>query len=361
MLATTLLLLVIFVTNQSVQFLQRAAQGLLPATQVLQVIALQLPLLLGYLLPLGLYFGVLLTLGRLYLDSEMTVLSACGMSRAKLTRIVFIIAVCVAACVAWLMAEVVPKAQGDVNIIMNNALVTASVSQIIPGRFMIFGKKSGMPITFYATSVENHTILNNVFMARKIKKLPDVSAEKWDVIVAKSAAEKKEGAKKGRFLVFNHGYRYSGVPGENEYRVMHFNQYAIRMTTNEPPHPNAVQYYSISKLRALYFHDPDAAAELQWRLAMPIATIIFALLAVPLSEVRPRYGKFTQLIPAVIIYVAYADLIFLSRAWIQSGRLSPEWGMWWVHGLALLLALLLMLYRVGWRRLMQPFLRKKIA
>ena len=74
MLAATTILLVIFITNQSLQFLQRAAMGQLPATDILHAIALQIPLLLGYLLPLGLYLGVLLTLGRMHMESEMTVL-----------------------------------------------------------------------------------------------------------------------------------------------------------------------------------------------------------------------------------------------------------------------------------------------
>jgi lipopolysaccharide export system permease protein len=57
----------------------------------------------------------------------------------------------------------------------------------------------------------------------------------------------------------------------------------------------------------------------------------------------------------------YADLIFLTRSWIGEGRLSPALGMWWVHGLALLLALLLMLYRVGWRRIVSVFFRRSDA
>ena len=73
---------------------------------------------------------------------------------------------------------------------------------------------------------------------------------------------------------------------------------------------------------------------------------------------RPRYGKFTQLLPAILIYATYADLIFLTRAWIRLGRITPDLGMWWVHGFALLLAIILMLYRVGWYRIRNIFLMK---
>src|SRR3990167_8005662 len=175
--------------------------------------------------------------------------------------------------------------------------------------------------------------------------------EKWGVIVAKSAFEKQMPGQSGQYVVFSDGYRYIGVPGEKDYRVLQFEQYGSRLMVDDIPQLNAVQYYSISKLWALHAKDPKSAAELQWRMAMPISTLVFALLAIPLSEVRPRYGKFTQLFPAILIYAAYADLIFLTRVWMTDGRLSPTYGMWWVHGGALLVAIALMLYRVGWHRI----------
>jgi len=351
LLAATLVLLVLFVTNQSLQFLQRAASGQLPPTELLRLISLQIPLLLGYLLPLGLYLGVLLTLGRMHLESEMTVLSACGVSRAKLTGMVFLVAVFVAAIVMWLMAFVVPQAQGDMNEIINTAAASASVEQVIPNRFMTFGKKHNNQIVFYAGGVENHKILHDVFLAKPEKNLTKPGQEKWSIIVAKTALEKTLPGQSGHYLIFNEGYRDEGVPGEKEYRVLKFKQYGAQLMVANVEMPDKVQYYSISKLWSLSPHDINSAAELQWRLAMPISALIFALLAVPLSEVRPRYGKFTQLFPAMVIYLSYADLIFLCRAWISSGRISPELGMWWVHASALFIAFSLMLYRFGWSRI----------
>ncbi|MCX7124451.1 MAG: LptF/LptG family permease, partial [Gammaproteobacteria bacterium] len=144
--------------------------------------------------------------------------------------------------------------------------------------------------------------------------------------------EKKLPNQSGHYIIFNDGYRYSGVPGEKDYRVLQFEQYGVRLAVSDIPRPNVEQYYSISKLWSLSPENKNAAAELQWRMAMPISTLVFALLAVPLSEVRPRYGKFTQLFPAILIYISYADLIFLSRSWISDGQLSTTLGMWWVHG-----------------------------
>jgi lipopolysaccharide export system permease protein len=350
MLAATLVLLVLFVTNQSLQFLQRAASGQLPPTELLRLISLQIPLLLGYLLPLGLYLGILLTLGRMHLESEMTVLSACGISRAKLTGMVFLIAILVASIVMWLMAFVVPRAQGDMNRIISTAAASASVEQVIPNRFMTFGKKHDKQIVFYASSVENHQILHHVFLAQS-EKNPKSAEEEWGIVTANSAEETTMPATQNHYLVFNEGYRYSGTPGEKDYRVMKFQQYGSQLMLGNVETPNKVQYYSIPKLWSLSPHDIDAAAELQWRFAMPLSALIFALLAMPLSEVRPRYGKFTQLFPAMIIYLSYGDLIFLCRSWISGAQISPALGMWWVHASVLIIAIVLTLYRFGWSRM----------
>ena len=355
--AATLLLLVIFVTNQSLQFLQRAALGQIPATQILHVIMLQIPLLLPYVLPLGLYLGVILTLSRMHLESEMTVLSACGVSRAKITRMILIIAFFVAVIVAWLMGSIVPKAQGEINTMLNKAAVTASVEQVIPGRFMVLGKAHENPVVFYAAKVHDHIALQDVFLAQRAKNSDDPTQKKWSVIVAKSAVERNFLNLQGHYIIFKNGYRYSGVPGEKNYQILRFEKYGARLTVNDIPTPNAIQYYSFAKLWSMSPQNKNAAAELQWRMAMPISVMIFALLAVPLGEVRPRYGKFTQLFPAILIYISYADLIFLSRSWISEGKLSATWGMWWVHGAGLGLAIILMLYRVGWLRIQKLFSR----
>jgi len=358
LLAATLILLVIFITNQSVGFLQRAAAGQLPATVLLQLIMLEIPLLLPYLLPLGLYLGILLTLGRMHLESEMTVLSACGMSRAKLVSMTLIIAIGVALLVAWLMAIVVPRAQGEINTIFGRAAVTASASQIIPGRFMTFNKGDNQ-IVFYAENVTNHTVMHHVFMAQKIKKETSTESPKWGIVVAQTAQEKKNYKQSGNFVIFDHGYRYVGAPGEKKYQVMKFDRYGFRINTNQIPVYNAVQYYSFAKLLALSPGNLAAAAELQWRIAMPISVLILALMAVPLSEIRPRFGKFTQLFPAILIYITYADLIFLTRDWIRTGKLSPTWGMWWIHGAMLVVALTFILYRIGWKRIRANLFGKK--
>ena len=343
-----MLILVIFVTNQFMLVMQKAAVGQFSITDMLSLTALQIPLLLGFLLPLGFYLGVLLTLSRLSLDSELVVLAACGVSRLKITLMILMVAAGVALVVGWLMGSIVPKAQGEINDLVNKVKMNISIAQVIPGRFMVFSKGNS-PLVIYARHVENHAILHSVFFAQETLEKDASNQKKWSIVVAKTALEKKIPSGAGDYVIFNNGYRYSGVPGQKNYRVLQFDQYGALLPA-KPIHRNSLEsYYSMSKLWSLRSESKDVAAELQWRLAMPVSVLVLAILAVPLGEIRPRYGKFTQLFPAILIYILYGNVIYFERGAIQSGALS-QWCMWWMHGFVFLLAMFLML-RPTFRRL----------
>ena len=74
MIAITTVLLVIFLSNHFLRYIQQAAVGKLSGDLLFQVMLLQIPRLLGYLLPLGLFIAILLVFGRMYVDNEMAVL-----------------------------------------------------------------------------------------------------------------------------------------------------------------------------------------------------------------------------------------------------------------------------------------------
>jgi lipopolysaccharide export system permease protein len=85
------------------------------------IMGFRLPGFLQLILPLGLFLGILLAYGRLYLESEMTVLSATGMSQQRLLGMTMAPAALVALLVAWLSLSLAP-------------LGVAQVQQIIASR-----------------------------------------------------------------------------------------------------------------------------------------------------------------------------------------------------------------------------------
>lgn len=135
LLALTVIILLIFLSNQFVQYLGRAASGQLPGMVVLQLMALEVPNLLCLLLPLGFYVALLIAYGRLYAENEMVVLFAAGFSQRRLYLYTFIIAGFVAAFVAYLTFWVNPSIyHGRAKLIRNQGVATL-IKTIMPERF----------------------------------------------------------------------------------------------------------------------------------------------------------------------------------------------------------------------------------
>lgn len=347
LLAATLILLIIFITNEFVHYLNDAADGKITLKAVMEVMTLQVPLLLGYLLPLSLFLGLLLTLGRFYVDHEMVVLSACGMSRLQLINMIMAIAIVITGIVAWLMLSVEPKMQWYRAKILSDAVISGSLEKIIPGRFQLLGNDGKV---FYSSLSGAHESMTQVFLADKQN---SSGQPRWDVVSAESAKQFPV-AGNGQFVLFKKGFRYLGAPSQLKYDVIQFDEYGIRLNQEMSDLSGRYDAMPTERLWRFSRKDKKAAAELQWRIAMPLSVLAFALLAIPLSHVNPRQGKFAQLLPAILIYIVYANLLFIGRSWLEKGVTSKRLGLWWIDLLVFLLALFLLF-------LQSAFFRKTVA
>ena len=101
-------------------------------------------------------------------------------------------------------------------------------------------------------------------------------------------------------------------------------------------------------------NDLAATAELQWRLSVPLSTLILALLAVPLSKTQPRQGRYGKLAIGVLVFIIYYNLLGAAKVWIERGQLAPELGTWLVHGAMLAIALGLLALQNGLFERLRP-------
>ena len=92
--------------------------------------------------------------------------------------------------------------------------------------------------------------------------------------------------------------------------------------------------------------EPTHAAELQWRISLVLLIPVLTLMAVPLSRVSPRQGRYAKIVPAVFLYILYFGLLLVSRDMTAAGELPLFIGLWWVHAVFLLLGWLLFTDRV---------------
>jgi len=148
------------------------------------------------------------------------------------------------------------------------------------------------------------------------------------------------------FVTLFNGRRYEGVPGKSDFRVIEFREHGIPIATPEDKvgtdqdpdtRPTAELWGSSA---------PEDIAQLQFRASSPIMALILTLLAVPMSRLRPRQGRYARVGFAIVVYVVYANLVAASKVWVEKGQLPPAIGVWWVHILLLGFGLYL-IYREG--------------
>lgn len=340
--AVSAVLLVIIMSGRFIKYLAQAAQGILDPGVLLMIMGYRIPGFLQLILPLGLFLGVLLAYGRLYLESEMTVLSATGMSEQRLLSYTMVPAIFIAIVCAWLSFFLTPQGVQNVAQILSEQDALTEFDTLLPGRFQSL--RDGSRVTYAQELTNGREELQSVFISEKrdVRKSAE-SDEGITVLVAKTGRQQiqEDGS---RYLVLHDGYRYDGTPGEADYRVIHYDTYGVLL-----PKPSVeVKVGDREGLpSSTLFADPHPRmqSELQWRLSIPLLVLIVTLIAVPLSRVNPRQGRFLKLLPAILLYMSYLALLVAARSALDKGRIPVAVGLWPVHGVFLLIGLLLLYWQ----------------
>lgn len=348
--AVSAVLLVIIMSGRFIKYLAQAAQGLLDPGVLFLIMGYRMPGFLQLILPLGLFLGILLAYGRLYLDSEMTVLSATGMSQQRLTLYTLFPATLVALLVAWLSLGLAPKGVAEVGRIFNQQDALTEFDTLMPGRFQTM--KGGSRVTYTKELSADRGELSNIFISEKRL---STSGEERGITVLVAASGRQEIQPDGsRYLILQDGYRYDGTPGDADYRAIRYDTYGVLL-----PRPQISSELSereaIPTRELLGSDDPRLQTELHWRLSIPLLVFVVTLLAVPLSRVNPRQGRFLKLLPAILLYMAYLGVLIAARGALDKGRIPQAVGLWWVHGIFLLIGLC-MLY---WESLTLALARRR--
>ena len=345
--AVSAVLLVIIMSGRFIKYLAQAAQGLLDPGVLFMIMGLRLPGFLQLILPLGLFLGILLAYGRLYLESEMSVLSAAGMSRQRLLAYTFAPAALVALLVGWLSLGLAPQGVTRVEQILNSQDALTEFDTLAPGRFQSL--KSGGRVTYTEALSEDRSELSGVFISELQLSRAGDKQRGISVLVAEKGRQEIR-ADGSRYLILENGYRYDGKPGQADYRAIQYDRYGVLL-----PKPEVAgemnEREGIPTANLFGSDNPRHQAELQWRLSLPLLVFVVTVLAVPLARVNPRQGRFLKLLPAILLYMAYLALLIAMRGQLEKGRLPLALGLWWVHGLFLAIGLLLLYWeplRLKW-------------
>jgi len=330
-LAVFFVLITIFVSQQFVQILAQASDGELPAQLIMLVLGLQLPGLSALLIPISLFLGILLAHGRMYSDHEMSVLHACGISEWYITRIMLVLAFAVAVFTAALTLWWGPAALAQEHSIAERARAEAGVSVIQTGRFQ---QAANQRAVIFIEEQDDNQQLRNVFVAQLPSKYGESGRFTGDdvraSVVMANRGEIVSSASGAQLLILSEGRRYSQSLQHFDHHVMTFDRYQMQIREQQPE-ASLRRHEAIPTVELWASDDPEAKAELQWRIAVPLAMPLLTLIAVPLSRVNPRQGKFGRMAPAILIYLGYFMILMASKRALAAERLPEALGLWWIH------------------------------
>ena len=342
--AVITVLMLAFISQQLVRYLNYVAIGKIATSVLLELVSFEIPYLLALLLPLSLYLGILLAYGRMYADQEMAILNMSGFSADRLLRFTAMIALAVAGIVLFLMMWVNPWVSLKRQAVMASDEATLHmIETLMPGRFQV--SPDGKHVMYVESLSRDHKRAQNVFLAQQKTVPNEPDKNQWMLIFAEQGYQNRLKNIPDPFFVTLDGYRYEGTPGQNDYKIIKYKKYAIRLPQVDTRiiHPED-EAMSVSELWRDYAN-PKHAAELQWRLSVALSALLLALLAAPLSAVRPRKSRFLILLPAVLVYIVYFNLLVVARHWVEQGSIHAALGMWWVHLLMLSVVLSVVWFR----------------
>ncbi|MBI6855262.1 LPS export ABC transporter permease LptF [Pseudomonas lijiangensis] len=335
--AVSAVLLVIIMSGRFIKYLAQAASGALDPGVLFLIMGFRLPGFLQLILPLGLFLGILLAYGRLYLESEMTVLAATGMSQQRLLAITMAPAGVVALLVAWLSFSLAPQGATQFSLLINKQDAMTEFDTLVPGRFQAL--RDGSRITYTQELSEDRTNLSGVFISERRVSTDKTKEPSITVLVADKGHQEVR-ADGSRFLILENGYRYDGNPGQADYRAIKYDTYGAMLPKPEISE-DVTDREAIPTSELIGNDTPRYRAELQWRISLPILVFIVTLMAVPLARVNPRQGRYLKLLPAILLYMSYLTILIAVRGALEKGKLPIGLGMWWVHGIFLLIGMAL--------------------
>jgi lipopolysaccharide export system permease protein len=334
--AILLVLVIILASYAAITYLAQAVAGSLPASTVGLLILLRIGMSLEVLLPTTFYLSVIIALGRLYKDSEMTALSACGVGITGVLKPVMLLSLPIAMLAGCASLYIRPESYEKIYRIMDQAQAEFDISRLEADHFLEIGNGK---YVFFAEEVGGpHSGAQRVFIRV-------AEGDKRQVIQAQRMNQGEVDASGQRVLTFREGAFYEFPLSGPQGTISLFEQAEYPLPADAAAGSRYRRKAADSRelLRSSRLED---IAELQWRLSTPLSTVLLALVGVPLSKSNPRRGKYAKIGVAIGIFAVYYQLFVIAKTWVEKAVVTPWVGIWWVPFLLLVLATLL-LWRTG--------------
>ena len=335
------LLVMIFIGFSAAKQLSLAAQGQMDIVTAFMLIGLNTLITLEILLPSALFFSVLAAIGRLYRDSEMNAFYAAGVSRARILEGVFKLALAVALITGFISVQGRPWAFRTSYALESQAEAEFDLKKMATGEFV---NMSGSDYIFIAKGIDLEQGLHQgVFLQKDHNDFG-----RSEIIVAESAALPSLNPGQAMQAEFYNGYNYMLDNRGTQDITLEFKHMTVRL-----PNEAAQERYrrkAETTINLAMSQDPKDVAEYQWRITTPLATVLLALIAVPLARSAPRESRSRNFFIALGVYVALFSMTSVLRTWIEQEKLGALPGLWTAYVIEAMLLVVLV---------SQPWLKRR--
>ncbi len=325
-----IVLLIVMIGISLGELLGDVAGGRMPSGLIGILMLLKIPAVMSTIIPLSIFVAIIWGSGRMYRDQEMAVMRASGFNWLMLLRPLFNLLMPVAVFLLAMDLFVAPKAAGTVQDKLEQAYRTAAEWGLQAGRFHVF---KGGDLVLYVESVDKDgRTLRNIFIQQKDNEQERI----WSAKQGYYWLDENTG---DRYLTLEDGQITEGGDEALNFGIINFSRNDLRLP--EPEHRiRAVAIEAKKSSDIMLSADPEEIAEIQWRMSPAIAIIVLGLLAIPLSHSAPREGRGGRVILGILAYTVYANTLYMWRSLIAKGTLPPALGMWWIHLLVFIIALI---------------------
>ena len=314
--SVSLVFLFIIISSRSIQYLEQAARGEINPEMVFWIMIFRIPEFIELLIPFSFFLSIILVMGRLYAQSEMTVMEQIGLSFSRILSLLLSIGIFFAIITSILSLWLTPILNQEVDKLLLEKTLEDNFKSIQPGKFHRFENKA----IIYAKEKKDQS-LQEVF----IKPL-DINNEAKSFISAESLNLKDDSLNS---LVLNQGVIFE--KNKENLQKTSFNKLIFNLGETKSDRQSSLDTESLS------------ISKLQWGISIPLLCIISVLLATPISQLRPRQGRYVKGVPGIIIFASYMGLLILFRGWMEQSYINIFPGLFTVHFLFFILSVFLIL------------------
>ena len=340
----TIVVMVIAVGSRFSGYLSDAASGRISREIVWLLLMYRLPGIIELILPISFFLAIMLAYGRLYADNEMVVLKSSGFGDKRILGYTLIQGLLVMLLTGSLSLWLKPLGEQGMDRLRSGQKTLTEFDMLSPGRFQMLN--SGRRVTYVEDILDNQE-LKEIFISEM--QIAETGDKKETITMMAASGETSIDAKGNRFLVLKEGRRYGFAFDSPEFQVIDYEEFGQLLEKEQAqdqavlPRARSSQVLLESSLADLA--SSQESAELQWRMALIIMIAVLVLIAVPLSKVEPREGRFARFVPGMVLCFLYLLSLSSSRSAISDGLLAPFPGLFMVHLLFLVIALTLFFWQ----------------